>query len=156
MSRIFRWVASRFRLSKVSDFRFDVDVADISGDLAYTVGHDASTRPSTVAPVAPVTVRVTHVWRRENGEWKIVHRHRDIAPIDQTQPPRRRQSKRSAKSTRSPVSCKQASGGSWCSVHARPRIQANPDGCLCGDLSQEIPAECHRADRDRQYEQSLD
>ena len=28
-------------------------------------------------PVEPVTVRVTHIYRRENGEWKIVHRHAD-------------------------------------------------------------------------------
>jgi len=25
-------------------------------------------------------VRVTHVYRRENGEWKIVHRHGDEVP----------------------------------------------------------------------------
>jgi hypothetical protein len=24
------------------------------------------------------------VYRRENGEWKIVHRHGDLAPVDQS------------------------------------------------------------------------
>ena len=32
--------------------------------------------------VAPLTLRVTHVYRREDGEWKIVHRHADRPPTD--------------------------------------------------------------------------
>jgi hypothetical protein len=28
------------------------------------------------------TLRATHVWRREDGEWKIVHRHGDVPPAD--------------------------------------------------------------------------
>jgi hypothetical protein len=27
---------------------------------------------------------VSHIFRRENGEWKIAHRHTDYVPIDQT------------------------------------------------------------------------
>ena len=30
------------------------------------------------------TLRLTHIYRRENGEWKIVHRHGDHPPIDQS------------------------------------------------------------------------
>ena len=33
-------------------------------------------------------LRVTHVFRRENGEWKIVHRHGNFVP--RTRAPRRR------------------------------------------------------------------
>jgi ketosteroid isomerase-like protein len=33
-----------------------------------------------------VTVRVTHVYRREHGEWKIVHRHGDSVPLDESPP----------------------------------------------------------------------
>lgn len=84
LSRIFRWVASRF--SNVSDFRFDVEVADISGDLAYTVGYERFNGSVDGGPVAPITVRVTHAYRRENGEWKIVHRHGDFAPVDESPP----------------------------------------------------------------------
>jgi ketosteroid isomerase-like protein len=29
-----------------------------------------------------VKVRVTHIFRREHGEWRIVHRHGDLAPVD--------------------------------------------------------------------------
>jgi hypothetical protein len=39
-------------------------------------------------PLAPFTLRVTHLYRRENSEWKIVHRHADATrPVS---PSRRR------------------------------------------------------------------
>ena len=84
LSRIFGWVASMF--SDVTDFRFDVEVADVSGDLAYTVGYERFNGSIDGRPVAPITVRVTHVYRRENGEWKIVHRHGDSVPVDESPP----------------------------------------------------------------------
>ena len=28
------------------------------------------------------TLRTTHVYRREDSEWKIVHRHSDYPPVD--------------------------------------------------------------------------
>jgi len=28
------------------------------------------------------TLRVTHVYRREDGQWRIVHRHGDTPPTD--------------------------------------------------------------------------
>jgi ketosteroid isomerase-like protein len=36
-------------------------------------------------PVEPYTLRVTQVYRREDGEWKVVHRHGDQLSIDQSQ-----------------------------------------------------------------------
>jgi ketosteroid isomerase-like protein len=33
-------------------------------------------------PVRPNRLRVTHVYRRENGQWKIVHRHGDGLEAD--------------------------------------------------------------------------
>ena len=33
----------------------------------------------------PMTIRVTHVYRRIDGEWQLVHRHADFPPADQRQ-----------------------------------------------------------------------
>jgi len=75
LSQTFSWVVSRF--SNVSDFRFDVEVVEVSGDMAYTLGFERFTGSIAGRPVEPVTVRVTHIYRREDDEWKIVHRHAD-------------------------------------------------------------------------------
>ena len=88
LERIFRWVASRFSDPADSryDFHWDVEVADVSGDMAYTVGFERFKASRDGGPPEDVTVRVTHVYRREDGEWKIVHRHGDLAPVDQSPP----------------------------------------------------------------------
>ncbi len=75
LSQTFSWVASRF--SNVSDFRFDVEVVEVSRDMAYRLGFERFNGSIAGRPVEPVTVRVTHIYRREDGEWKIVHRHAD-------------------------------------------------------------------------------
>jgi ketosteroid isomerase-like protein len=75
LGKIFPWVAARF--SNVSDFRFEVEVVHVSGDMAYTLGFERFNGSIAGRPVEPVTVRVTHIYRREDGEWKIVHRHAD-------------------------------------------------------------------------------
>ncbi len=54
----------------------------MSGDLAYTVGFEHSLASMDGGPVQPNTLRVTHVYRRENGDWKIVHRHGDSMPTN--------------------------------------------------------------------------
>ncbi len=84
LSRIFSWVSSRF--SNASDFSFDIEVADVRGDLAYTVGYERFNASIDGGPVEAITVRFTHVYRREDGEWKIIHRHRDTAPVDESPP----------------------------------------------------------------------
>lgn len=75
LSQTFAWVASRF--SNVSDFRFEVEMVEVSVDMAYTLGFERFNGSIAGRPVEPVTVRVTHIYRREDGEWKIVHRHGD-------------------------------------------------------------------------------
>ena len=49
-----------------------------SGDLAYTVWIERAevTVEGRQAP-APIAIRVTHLYRREDGAWKIIHRHGD-------------------------------------------------------------------------------
>ena len=80
--RTFRWVASRF--SGGTDYELELVAAGVSGDLAYTVGYERSLVSIDGGPVAPNVLRVTHVYRREDGEWKIVHRHGDHPPADQS------------------------------------------------------------------------
>jgi quercetin dioxygenase-like cupin family protein/ketosteroid isomerase-like protein len=75
LSQTFPWVASRF--SQMSDYRIDVELVEVSGDLAYVLWFERCEMSIAGRPVEPVTVRVTHLYRREDGEWKIVHRHGD-------------------------------------------------------------------------------
>src|SRR4029434_6971046 len=60
--------------------------AGVSGDLAYTVELEHTSVSVDGVPVEPYTLRVTQVYRREDGEWKVVHRHGDQIPFDQPQP----------------------------------------------------------------------
>jgi ketosteroid isomerase-like protein len=59
---------------------FELLAAGVSGDLAYTVGYEHTSASPNGGPDIQYRLRVTHVYRRENGEWKIVHRHADGLP----------------------------------------------------------------------------
>ena len=84
VSETLRWLAARW--SDSTDYRFDLVAADVSGDIAYLVGLEHIANSVVGVPVEPYTLRVTHIFRREDGEWKIAHRHADYMPIDQTLP----------------------------------------------------------------------
>lgn len=84
VSETLRWLAARW--SDSTDYRFEVVAAGISGDVAYLVGFEHIANSVVGVPVEPYTLRVTHIFRREDGEWKIAHRHADYVPIDQTLP----------------------------------------------------------------------
>ena len=50
----------------------------ITDDLAYTVEIERyRPRVGGAAEQRDVSIRVTTVYRREDGEWKVVHRHAD-------------------------------------------------------------------------------
>jgi ketosteroid isomerase-like protein len=85
---IFVWVAQILGGTKNTDFRFDVEVAEVSADgqMAYSVGFERFNRAPPDGVVQPTTVRVTHVYRREGGDWKIVHRHGSVPPVEETSP----------------------------------------------------------------------
>jgi ketosteroid isomerase-like protein len=74
----FEWLASRF--SNCESFEYEVIAAGASGDLAYLVGIERT--KASVGGAAPeaYALRVTTIFRRENGEWKAVHRHGDPLP----------------------------------------------------------------------------
>jgi ketosteroid isomerase-like protein len=75
VNKTFDWVASQF--SSCESFQLEVIAAGVSGNLAYTVGYEHSQVSRDSGPVRSNRLRVTHVYRREDGEWKIVHRHGD-------------------------------------------------------------------------------
>jgi uncharacterized protein DUF4440 len=66
------------RNSDCTDYVFDVIAADVLGDMAYTVGFERFTSSFRGGPPSPRTFRVTHIYRRENGDWKLAHRHADV------------------------------------------------------------------------------
>ena len=57
----------------------------VTNELAYTVEIESyRARVGGASELTPVAVRVTTVFRREDGIWKVTHRHAD--PITAPQP----------------------------------------------------------------------
>jgi len=78
--RTFDWVGSRF---SDGELRSEHLVVGVSGDLAYTVGFERGTVRVDGGAPGPMTIRVTHVYGRTDGRWRLVHRHADFPPPDQ-------------------------------------------------------------------------
>ena len=51
----------------------------VTGDLAYEVGVEQGQATLAGEQIA-IEQRVTNVYRREAGEWKLVHHHTDLSP----------------------------------------------------------------------------
>jgi ketosteroid isomerase-like protein len=81
LSQTFRWVGSRFG---GGDLRCEDTIVRVSGDLAYTVGYERGAMIVDGSDPKPMTIRVTQIYRRELGEWRLVHRHGDFAPVDES------------------------------------------------------------------------
>jgi ketosteroid isomerase-like protein len=81
IERIFEWLAARF--SGCTSFDYEILAADVSGDLAYIVGVEHTTASVGTAVPESYSLRVTTIFRREEGHWKVVHRHGDPLPEDQ-------------------------------------------------------------------------
>jgi ketosteroid isomerase-like protein len=84
LSADFTTVASWFARSD----KYDVEIvaAGASGDLAYTVGYEHNRLVKADGEPREYSLRVTHVYRREDGQWKIVHRHADAPPAARADP----------------------------------------------------------------------
>lgn len=74
---LFERLGSSF--SNCSSYRNEIIAAGASGDLAYIVAFEHTTASIKGAPPQPYVLRATTVFRREHGEWKVVHRHADPA-----------------------------------------------------------------------------
>jgi len=61
-----------------SENAFDVLASAAAGDIAYWVGFQRSqaNMRGEDQPI-PFDLRVTEIYRRENGRWRLVHRHAD-------------------------------------------------------------------------------
>ena len=71
------WAAARFRDSGAA-LAVEYLASGVSGDLAYTVGIERSVvRLADQTADALMVLRVTHVFRRDSGAWRLVHRHAD-------------------------------------------------------------------------------
>jgi ketosteroid isomerase-like protein len=76
-----RWVGSRFTGADAVDVEHTVIAS--SGDLGYTVGFERSQVSVEGGPPRDMVIRVTHIYRRIDGDWKLMHRHADFPPQDQ-------------------------------------------------------------------------
>jgi ketosteroid isomerase-like protein len=74
---VFVKLAQAFSAARSADV--ELIAADVSGDLAYTVQREITSSTVDGQP-RDYVLRVTQVYRREGGEWKVVHRHGDEEP----------------------------------------------------------------------------
>jgi ketosteroid isomerase-like protein len=78
--QVFQRLTDTFRGSAGTEY--EVLAAECSGDLGYMVGLEHSTAVVIRAEEPrDYTLRVTTIFRREHGEWKVVHRHGDEVPV---------------------------------------------------------------------------
>ena len=71
------WAAARFKDSGAIP-KFEYLASRVSGDLAYTVTIERS-EATVVGQEKPaaMSLRVTQLFRKEDGAWKLIHRHAD-------------------------------------------------------------------------------
>ncbi len=83
LSERWKMVEGRYRSATVEIERISEHVTD---EMAVTVEIQRGEAVFTNGASGPIALRVTHVCRRENGQWKIVHRHADeqvrLLPIE--------------------------------------------------------------------------
>jgi ketosteroid isomerase-like protein len=79
VNELFKRLASRFS-GGYESWDFELVHAAVSGDVAYTVGFERSVVSIDYGPMQPNMLRVSHGYRREDGGWKISHRHGDRGP----------------------------------------------------------------------------
>lgn len=70
----FGWLATRF--TRCASLEYEVVAAGASGDLAYLVAIERISATVNGEPTS-YALRATTIFRREEGVWKVVHRHGD-------------------------------------------------------------------------------
>src|SRR4051812_43706858 len=80
VSKLFQDLAGQF--SDSISYDIELIAAGASGDLAYTVAYENNTVSVNDEP-RTYTLRVTQIYRREDGDWKLAHRHGDELTANQ-------------------------------------------------------------------------
>src|SRR6478735_2713927 len=62
--------------SDCTSYAVELEAFDVVGDMAYTAGLE-HTSASVDGRPRTYTLRATQVYRREDGEWRVAHRHAD-------------------------------------------------------------------------------
>ena len=65
--------------SNCTSYSNEIIAAEVIGDMAYTAGYE-HTQASINGEPRTYSLRATQVYRREDGEWKVAHRHADTVP----------------------------------------------------------------------------
>lgn len=74
VDELFTFLGESF--SDCTSSAIEIMACDVIGDVAYTAGLE-HTSVSVDGQPRTYTLRVTQVYRREAGEWKVAHRHGD-------------------------------------------------------------------------------
>ena len=74
---LFRELGPTF--SDCRSYSYEILAAEVLGDMAYTAGYE-HTSASIRGEPRQYTLRVTQIYRREHGQWKVAHRHADTVP----------------------------------------------------------------------------
>jgi ketosteroid isomerase-like protein len=74
IDEVITWLAERF--SDCTSYKFELQAFDVAGDMAYTAGFEHTSASFDGQP-RTYTLRATQIYRREEGEWRVAHRHGD-------------------------------------------------------------------------------
>ena len=74
IDELFALLAESF--SHCTSYELELQAFDVVGDIAYTAGLE-HTSVSVNREPRTYTLRVTQVYRREAGAWRVAHRHGD-------------------------------------------------------------------------------
>ena len=77
LDELFAHLADSF--SDCTSYDFQLLEAEVLGDFAYTVGFEHTSATVNGVP-RTYTLRATQVYRREDGKWKVAHRHGSAPP----------------------------------------------------------------------------
>jgi len=80
IGQVFGTLGKQF--SNCLSYENKIIAAEAPGDLAYTVALGHTTASINGAEPTPCVLHVTTIFRREDGEWKVVHRHGDALTED--------------------------------------------------------------------------